>query len=316
MKLMKSLGQGRLTLVVLALASAAFMSVAIFSAAAVPTKKGTNHSGPCGADANLNEQVRRGVGSEVHFASSNSKVSDAQVAASVESIAGFIYERSNLGMSEATKKRLIAAELGVARGTARRISIEEMTDSLTQAVLARVATLTDEEIERAAETFTTQMGSIFTRACGKWGVLSKGEFVEQVKTARDWSRRGNSAVRAALRPFVQEEVNERASYLSHALPEQFGNIESDGVTPLQAVLITYSVAADDRLTGSKSDIAAMMVEKRMDARQTRAEKQAQNPDSGRPYGVKGVLYSSPAHHLLNKEAVDNLLSIAEGGGIK
>jgi hypothetical protein len=180
-----------------------------------------------------------------------------------------------------------------------------------------VATLTDEEIERAAATYSTRQGGIFTRACGKWGVSSKGEFVEQVRTARDWSKRGNSAARTALRPFVQEEVNERATYLGQALPEQFRNIASDGLTPLQAVLITYSVAADDRLTGSRSDIAAMVVEKRMDARQTRAEKKAQNPDSGRPYGVKGVLYSSPVHLLLNKETVDNLLSIAEeGGGIK
>src|SRR6185436_17331100 len=103
MNLMKSLQQVRLTLVVLAIASAVLMSAAIFRASTVPADKGEALPTPCGAGANLNEQVRRGVGSAVRFASS--KASEAQVTASVESVADFIYKRSSLRMSDETKKR-------------------------------------------------------------------------------------------------------------------------------------------------------------------------------------------------------------------
>lgn len=306
----------RLTLTVLLLGSAAFLSAAIFRVSAGPGDKGKAPASPCGADAKqkLDEQVRRGVGSQVTFASADN--SSVPVVSAVESVADFIYERSSLRMSDDTKKRLVEAEQSVLGGAGRRISIEGMTDSLCAAVSNRMATLTDEEIKQAADTYATPQGAIFTRACGKWGVLSKGEFAEQAKTARDWSRAGSSAVRAVLRPFIDEEVNERASYLSEALPERFGDVKTKGATPLQALLIAYSVAADDRLTGSRGDIAEMMVQKRMDAKQTRAEKKAQNRDSGRPYGVNGLLYSSPVHLLLNKETVNNLLSFSEGGGKK
>jgi len=316
MSLMKPLRRVPLALAVLVLASAAFMSAALYHVSAVPNEKGVISSTPCGTveKQKLNEELRRGVGSEVQFASAND--SSVLVVASVESAADFIYERSNLRMSDDTKKRLIDAEEGVLGGTGRRLSIEDMTDSLCNAVVARLATLTDDEVKQAADTYATPQGGIFTRACGKWGMFTKDEFTERVQAARVLSRAGNSAVRAGLRPFIEEEVIERTSYLSEALPDRFGNVKTNGVTPLQALLIVYSVAADDGLKGSRSDIAQNVVQKRMDAKQTRAEKKAQNRDFGRPYGVNGLLYSSPVHLLLNKETVTNLLSFAEGGGKK
>jgi hypothetical protein len=111
---------------------------------------------------------------------------------------------------------------------------------------------------------------------------------------------------------LEEEVRDRAAKLSAALPEQFGRASAQGVTPTQALLIAYSVAADDPLTDSRSDISQMMVQKRMDARQTREQKQALKHISGRPYGPRGLVHPSAAHIFL-KSGVEKLLSRSEGG---
>ena len=111
---------------------------------------------------------------------------------------------------------------------------------------------------------------------------------------------------------IEEEVNDRVVSLGAALPEQFGQAGEQGVTPTQALLIAYSVATEDPLTDSRSDITQMMVRKRIDDRQTREQKKAQRDVSGRPYGSHGLIQPSAAH-LFFKPAVEKLLNRNEGG---
>jgi hypothetical protein len=112
---------------------------------------------------------------------------------------------------------------------------------------------------------------------------------------------------------IEEEVNDRAAGLSASLPEQFGRAVTQGVTPTQALLIGYSVAADDPLTDSRSDIAQALVQKRIDARQTREQKKAENNVSGRPFGPRGLVHPSAAPLFFNRAVVDKLLNLSEGG---
>jgi hypothetical protein len=72
------------------------------------------------------------------------------------------------------------------------------------------------------------------------------------------------------------------------------------------------VASDDPLTNSRSDIAQMLRQKRMDERQTREQRKAQNV-SGRPYGPNGLLHPSAPNLFFTKAAVDKLLNLNEGG---
>lgn len=258
----------------------------------------------------VNERLHKGVGSEVRFASAASN--DAQIDEAVGSTDAFIHWRSGLRMSDDTKKRLAKAENDVLKGKSGRIALGELTDTLTTAVVERLATLTDEEIQEVADASSDEHGAIRSRADGKWGVLSKKELVRQAKSGREWSKRGDSALRASLRPMIEEEVIGRALALRTALPEQFGQAGEQGVTPTQALLIAYSVAADDPLTDSRSDISQMIVQKRMDARMTREQKKAQQDVSGRPYGRRGLLHPSGAH-IFFKAGVDKLLNRSEGG---
>lgn len=258
----------------------------------------------------VKERLRKGVGGEVRFASASSR--PEQVDEAVGSASDFINWRSGLRMSHETRKSLAKAESDVLKGKAKRIALGELTDDLTSAVVDRLATLTDEEIEQAADASSDEHGEILSRADGKWGVLTRGELIRQAKSGREWSRQGDSALRAALRPMIEEEVNGRAAALGAALPEHFAQAATQGVTPTQALLIAYSVGADDPLTDSRADIGQMMLQKRMDARQTREQKKAQRNVSGRPYGERGSVHPS-AVPLFFKPAVDKLLKRAEGG---
>lgn len=225
----------------------------------------------------------------------------------------FIHWRSGLKLTDTFKKRLAKAESDVLNGKSPYINITELTDDMTAAVVDRLATLTDEDIEKAAEASSDAHGEVRSRADAKWGVMRKEDLILQAKAGRDWSRRGDAGLQLGLRSMLEGEVNDRVSNLSMFLPEQFGNAYSQGLTPTQALLIAYSVAADDPLTNSRSDIAQMLMQKRMDERQTREQRKAQKNVSGRPYGPKGLLHPSAPILFFTKSAFDKILNLNEGG---
>lgn len=261
---------------------------------------------------NLRQRALSGVGSKVRFASSAS--STAEVDASVDSVAGFIHERSGMTMSAETAKRIKQAEKDILKGKGRRLSTAELTDTLTDIAIERVSDISDQEIESAANAYqATPDGEISSRDGGRWGYVTKDEFVSQVKAARGWAKHGDSALRAAVRPLVEEEVNGRVKYLSEALPEHFGNVPEQGASASQALLLAYSVATDDHLLGSQAELEKEKVTRRMAAKQTRAEKKQAKRESAKPYGVGGYLHSSPAGLFFSRGAVDKLISRTEGG---
>lgn len=320
MRLVKSLQRRRLTTIALVVACFMAGGVAVWQASKLPAEASSEALGqkesklPAQTSSrdkqDLQKRLRKGVGSEVRFASAASK--SEQIDEAVGSANEFIYRRSGLRMSDETRKRLVKAESDVLKGKTKQITLDELTDNLTTAVVDRLANLTDEDIEHAAESSSDENGEIRSRADGKWGVLTKSELIQQAKSGREWSRRGDSALRDALRPMIEGEVNDRAATLGAALPEQFGQAGTRGVTPAQALIILYSVAADDPLTDSQSDIEQMIVQKRIDARMTREQKKAQKNVSGRPYGPGGIEHPSAAH-LFFKAAVDKLLNPVKGG---
>ena len=313
MGLIKGLQRRRWIAIALVIACVAVGSAAAWRASKLPAKGSAKASAKTSSEdkQNLQERLHKGVGSEVRFASAAAR--PEQIDEAVRSTADFIYWRSGLRMSDETKKELAAAESNALRGKAKHITLDELTDNLTATAVDRMATITDEEIQQVAEASSDEDGQVSSRANGKWGVLTKRELIQQAKAGRDWSQQGDFALRTALRSMIEEEVNDRVSALVTALPEQFGQASAQGITPTQALLIAYSVAADDPLTDSRSDIEQMIVQKRIDAGQTREQRKAQQGVSGRPYGPHGLLHPSAPHLFFNKAAVDNLLNISEGG---
>ena len=253
-------------------------------------------------------ELRKGVGSEVRFALRPEQASEA-----VESAAGFIRSRSGLMMSDDFKKKLAQAESDVLSGKSRYITVDELTGNMTAAVVDRLGTLTDEEIQQAVEGSADPTGEIRSRADAKWGVMSKKDLLRQAKAGRQWSQRGDSGLELGLHGMIEGEVNSRVNALTTNLPEQFGNANAEGLTPLQALLIAYSVAIDDPLTNSRSDLAQMLVQKRMDEGITREQRQAQKNASNLPYGPNGFVHPSGLHVFFTNDSVDRILNLNEGG---
>ena len=256
----------------------------------------------------LKDELRKGIGSEVRFASRAENAEDAVASAAV-----FIHRRSGLKLSDDFKKRLAKAESDVLNGKSQYISLSELTDDMTNAVVERLATITDKEIDDATEASTDANGEIRSRANAKWGVLTKKDLVQQAQAAREWSRRGDAGLQVGLRSMIEGEVNDRVSTLGTNLPEQFGNVNSKGLTPTQALVIAYSVAADDPLTNSHTDLAQMLKEQRMAAGVTREQWKAQKNNSDRPYGPRGWLHPSAAQLFFTRSSVNKMLNLNEGG---
>jgi hypothetical protein len=276
--------------------------IAVWHSSPPPAKASVEHK------QNLQNQLRKGVGSEVRFAARPEQADEV-----VASAADFIQWRSGLKLSDRFKQRLAKAESDVLSGKSPYITVDALTDDMTAAVVDRLATLTDEEIEEATEASADAQGEIRSRADAKWGVMRKEDLIQQAQAGREWSRRGDVGLKTGLGSMIKGEVNDRVSTLSTLLPEQFGNAYSRGLTPTQALLIAYSVAADDPLTNSRSDVAQLLKQKRMDERQTREQRKTQKNVSGRPYGPNGLLHPSAPNLFFTKSAVDKFLNLSEGG---
>ena len=302
MSLNKGLRRRPLISIATVLAFLVSVGIAVWYSSRLPAKASADDK------QNLQNQLRKGIGSEVRFAARPEQADEA-----VASAADFIHWRSGLKLSEGFKKRLAKAESDVLNGKLPYITVDELNKDMTTAVVDRLAILTDKEIEEAAEASADGNGEVRSRADAKWGVMRKEELIEQAKAGREWSRRGDSGLQLGLHSLIDGEINDRVSALSTSLPEQFGNANSQGLTPTQALLIAYSVATDDPLTNSRGDIAQMLKQKRMDERQTREQRKAQKNVSGRPYGPKGLLHPSATNLFLTKSAVDKLLNLNEGG---
>src|SRR5688572_27259990 len=217
MSLIKGLQRRPLMAVATVLAFLVLGGIAVWNASRLPAKAASQDK------QKLQNELRKGIGSEVRFASRPEQADEA-----VASAADFIYWRSGLKMSDELTKRLAKAESDVLSGKSPLISVSELTDNMTSAVVDRLATLTDEEIHEATEASLDPSGEIRSRADAKWGVMSKGELIQQAKAGREWSKRGDVGLHTGLRSMIEGEVNDRVSTLSTLLPEQFGKANSQG----------------------------------------------------------------------------------------
>ena len=205
---------------------------------------------------------------------------------------------------------------------ARRIRPDEFSAILTETLIERIHNLDDAEIARATEALCgfdapdLPSGVKATRKyvklrASETGSMSAPSFAAQAKNYRD-----RTFVPLLLVPLmvlareaVDREVQKRVNSLSEALPAVWGRAQSDGLTPLQAYLITYSVASDDYLWHSQANLQISM----KSTEQAMTNSQGHYPASaGRhAYGVNGYLYSTPLDLILDQRTTTRLLDRLE-----
>ncbi|MCP9496511.1 MAG: hypothetical protein MSG64_18880 [Pyrinomonadaceae bacterium MAG19_C2-C3] len=312
MKPMLLLRKARFVFAALALFCVAYLGVSLWRTSAINQNKKQE------VKQKFNARVRDGVGYEVKFAG-RSKDKD-NVRSSINSLAHFIRLRSGSEMSGRVKNRLADMEASTLNGNSRRITIDELSDILATTALERVATLSDSEVERAAVTLggfdAPDLPDAFRRGrdkvklrASKHSDLTREEFVSQVKAIRDADKSSSAIFKGAARNAAAAEVKNRIGYLTEAVPEQFS--ETDGLTPAQAVLLTYSVVSDDLLTNSETNLRKIM----------KAEQEAvskaiggsyPSPDGHFAYGINGYRFSTPLDITFDEQTLNILLNhIAE-----
>jgi hypothetical protein len=250
--------------------------------------------------------IREGLGSEVKFAKSGGSQRDAQE--TVDSIARFIAGRSDLVMSKGTNARLVAMEERALSGKAGLTTVENLTEALTDTLSARAAALSDKEITRAGETLRANHDVISLRADGEFSVTTE-EFEAQARGFRDLAKADNSAVRVALHALVNREVDRRVTLLEAALPEHFGSARRAGVTPAQAVLITYSVISDDFLDGTQAELRRTV----MGLPEVVNRKMVPGTKAEKAFGTKGRIFSTPINLVFNTKTMSSFLNRVEKG---
>jgi hypothetical protein len=277
-----------------------------FAATGIWHSRATQRKGTAPGSAEMNqrfqEEMRKGVGTEVRFARPGA--SAEQLSDSVDSVASFIQERSGLPMSKATKNSLIEMER-TALQSGSRISTDQLSVALADSLTERMAAMSDGDILRVEKALRPSGEQIALRADGKYA-LPLETFRSEAKGVRDQLAAGDEATANAIRVVVSEVVEERVSALSEAAGAQFGNVSREGFTPLQALLVTYSVIADDNLAHSANDLKAM-------SRQS-VNRPVKNDRDDVAYGPHGRLFSAPVHMFFNQEVMRGFLGRLTKGG--
>lgn len=267
-------------------------------------------------------RLRDGVG-ELRLPSADSR--PGQIRDSVNHLAHYIGKRSGLRLSGAAKDRLAAMEERTLGGGARRVSAGALDVILTQVIVERVATLTDQEIEQAIESSRGFNAPDLPAAYRKrpnisyrasWGGPKvTPEVVEQAKSFRDQARRGDATFTFLLRTFISKEVETRARLLNEAAPAQFPQGIADSpsstqLTPAQALLVAYSVVSDDYLLDSE---ATHQKDLRLthEWRAKLAGGYYPSHEGHFAYGDNGYLHASPVSLFLDESSVARLLQLVE-----
>ncbi|HJQ25288.1 MAG TPA: hypothetical protein VKA60_15315 [Blastocatellia bacterium] len=256
----------------------------------------------------VKDQIRRGLGRQVRFAAAGDSLE--KVSQSVSQVDKFIYERSGLKMSQQTRERLTAMESRTLKGEGRRVGLDDLTDTLTDVAVERMATLTDQEIEESRRVLAAD-GPLRMRANQVSGI-APDQFVAQVKALRNGAQRQSQQVRDGAHDFIAAEVKSRADLLGNALPEEFGRAPKEGLTPLQAVVFTYSVAADDPLAFSPDELQESVNQKS----QAKGKAIAKGVKADKAFGSKGRIFPTPLHVVFNPKTFNGFLDRLEKGGAK
>jgi hypothetical protein len=269
-------------------------------------------------------RVRDGVG-DVQFANDGS--SHGQVRASVESLARFLHKRSGTQLNQAAIARLTVMENRVLNGEGNRISGQDLSLILSEAVYERTAQLTNQEIDHAIETLRgfnspdlpepSRRGRdiIYIRA-DRGGPKVSEKVTNQARSFRDQALAGDDTLKYLLSSVISKEVDSRLQLLNEASTAQFAVGKDSAspldvkLTPVQAFLVVYSVLSDDHLLDSEQRHRKHMQLIR-DFRAKRAGATYPDPQNAFGFGPNGYLYSSPLDLFMGEQATDRILQLIE-----
>jgi hypothetical protein len=286
MKLLQTLRRWRWRYFSVVLIAVAFGSFGVWRSLAVPKQP---------IASSIHESIKRGLGSEVKFASPGDP--KGQIVASVESVDNFLFQRAGLRMSKETKDRLATMEENTLNGITRRLSAEDIVVSLTGTINERLSYLTDQEIDFAERTMQKDGSLVLPRRSPAYAVTPE-QFGTNAQQLRDNLRQGNQVARDMVQRVVDESVYDRLNLFTEAVPDKFAGF--DGFTPLQALVLSYSIVADDNLSGSSEDLKQAGI--------------AVKANDRKAFGKEGHIFRAPIDFIFNRKTSARLLANLERRG--
>ena len=308
------------------------VACAVVGAASVWRSSARKHNDRAAEEQQFRARVRDGVGREVALPAQGD--SAGQIRAAVNSVAVFMERRAGVQLSGATKNRLAGMEARMLSGAARRLTLDELSDIITTTAMERLATLSEQEIAEADDILrgfnAPDMPAGFSRDLKlPGGIVFMGtppeRTIARLRGVRDQlGAPAGEVFQGMARRIVRERARNRAQYLSRAVPERFGNMwdtindreysaAEGSVTPLQALLIAYSLASDDYLTDSEAALARRMRGIQATISQVMGSRYP-SPAGQRAYGVNGYIFSSPLNLWFDERIITSLLDKIEEGG--
>jgi hypothetical protein len=200
-------------------------------------------------------------------------------------------------MSKETKDRLATMEENTLNGITRRLSAEDIVVSLTGTINERLSYLTDQEIDFAERAMQKDGSLVLPRRSLAYAVTPE-QFGTNARQLRDNLRQGNEVARDMVQRVVDESVYDRLRLFSEAVPDKFAGF--DGFTPLQALVLSYSIVADDNLSGSSEDLKQAGIAVRANDRKA--------------FGKEGHVFRAPIDFIFNRKTSARLLANLERRG--
>jgi hypothetical protein len=221
--------------------------------------------------------------------------------------------RAGVSPSAAIRDRLAAMQAGVLSGKTNRIAIDPFSEALAETIADRIGSLSDEELEEAYRSYTVNQETldIHLRANGEYG-FDPDHFKLDLQYARTECAQ-NGLLRSAIKAIVKEQVQKRVSAFGNAAPDRLRNAVVVGVTPVEALLLAYSVVSDDHLAGTNGAVAktAAALKQFFEPKYVRPREVDPSGET-RMFGQFGYGFASPLELFFNDATLNRLLDRMSG----
>jgi flagellar basal body-associated protein FliL len=282
-----------------------------------------NSVGAISPSEEYKQRIRNAL-SEINLSNDQTLVSANSSSAS---LSDFIYYRSGVQLSQANKDSLAQIQMNSLIQT-KKVSQDQLAQIITDVAFEKLVSFSDANISSMSDSLCGcsdpnlppdfKRDIVKLRANGE-GIMPKTTFVSQLIYARDaeisYRQKGSrfppllrQANRMALKNRVLNEVTNRSNYLVAADPNFFNGSSANEMTPLQAILITYSVIADDSLAGNRAELEKQMLDNQQDITNFTGIPYP-SPQGHNAYGVNGYSYSTPTDLLFDDATVTRVLNL-------
>jgi hypothetical protein len=215
-------------------------------------------------------------------------------------------------LSSEVKQRIAYAEKNVLDGKSRRLSVDELIDLAADILVLRLSVITDEQIEETVKVLRGDFDARDLRLRYDGSAMTTvDELSRDLRSLRIKSRQNDRSLRNIVREMIKSGEHKKGIkgyVLSYrlSLPEIFGHAIESGLTPLQSLLILYSVASDDPV-----DVPIDFFRKMMDEMYRGSENIMPNPRGRPPFGSRGYLFPMPLDLMFDEHTLTTMLNMME-----